>query len=607
MAHLRKAVEIKTMKLFALKRSMRLFSTMRANPGDYMPAGRGKFFQSPFQLFNPYNSDFLLKAYLRRFMPQDILNTVTEDLERFGDRIVDEIDDIGRQCELNPPKLRTYSAWGDREDALITCQQWKCMHDISAEEGLVSIAYDNEAYREFARLFSCAKLFLFAPSSGLYSCPLAMTDGAAKLISMLPEVTAELRETKEHILSRDPEHFWTSGQWMTERGGGSDVAGGTDTYAVKQKDGGYRLYGYKWFSSAIDADVTFTLAREVSEEGDVTLGTNGLSLFFLRVRDSDGHLNGIEIHKLKDKLGTRQLPTAELLLCGSRALRVSDPGRGVASISPMLTVTRIHNAISAVGVMRRILQLSTDYCTRRSVFGDLLSSHPLHLQTLARMEVEARGCQLFVLETCRLLGLVDCGKATEEEALLLRLLTPLLKLYTGKQVVPFVSEGLESFGGQGYIEETGLPVMLRDAQVLPIWEGTTNVLSLDVLRSIQKSQNQSLEVLLGEIGNRLDTVKMPELESSVSITKKKLETFTNSSSAILSIGIEGIQMAARDFSLSLAHLYVSMLLLEHASSAVATVTDATAAKRWCSRPLPLITSDDYTTNVSKEDKDLLNL
>ena len=598
---------LQTVKRVVLQDFRRFSSSTKVKVDDFMPSGRGKFFQAPFQLTNPYRSDVLLKAYLQRTMPSGILSTVTSDLERFGDRIVDEVDHLGRQCELNPPKLRTYDAWGVREDELITCHEWKRMHDISAEEGFVSLAYDREAYGEFARLYSCAKLMLYSPSSGLYSCPLAMTDGAASLIESLPFKSLKLLEAQEHILSRNPKEFWTSGQWMTERGGGSDVATGTDTYAVRQEDDCYKLYGYKWFSSATDADVTFALAREVSEEGEVTLGTKGLSLFFVKVKGADGRLNNIEIHKLKDKLGTRQLPTAELLLSGTRALRVSPPGRGVAGISPMLTITRIHNAISTMGAMRRIVQLSTDYCTKRSVFGNLLSQYPLHLQTLARLEVEVRGCQLFLFETCRILGLVDCGKATEEESLLLRILTPLLKLYTGKQVVPFVSEGLESFGGQGYIEETGLPTLLRDAQVLPIWEGTTNVLSLDVLRSIQKSQNQSLYVLLQEIHRRLDPVRLPKLESSTLALKKKMSTLVETSTAILADGFDGMQMAARDFSLSLAHLYIGMLMLEHASSAVGTSADVTAAQRWCSRPLPLLSPDTYTTGVCNVDKNLLGL
>ena len=216
-------------------------------------------------------------------------------------------------------------------------------------------------------------------------------------------------------------------------------------------------------------------------------GTRGLSLFYLETKDEQGWYNNLEIQCLKNKLGTRQLPTAELLLDGTKARLVGEDGRGVAGIATMLTMTRIHNAIAAISGMRRVLQLSRDYSTKRFAFGKYIADHPLHMQTLARMEVETRGCTLLTLEVCRLLGLEECGMATSAEKHLLRILTPIVKLYTAKQVVATASEGLESFGGQGYIEDTGLPGILRDSQVLPIWEGTTNILSLDVLRALQKT------------------------------------------------------------------------------------------------------------------------
>ena len=581
-----------------------LSSSHKAHSSSFQSARRGEFFQEPFQLTNPFQNDTLLRAYLTRTFPSEIHGPITADLQKFGDRIVAEIDCLGRECELNPPKLKTYNAWGRRIDELITCQAWRTMHDVSAEEGLVSLAYDRDKFGEFARLYSCAKLFLFSASSGLYSCPLAMTDGAAKLIETVPSASEELLSAQGHLLSRSPSAFWTSGQWMTERGGGSDVARGTDTVAVKE-EAIHRLFGYKWFTSAIDADVTFTLAREVSESGEVTPGTQGLSLFFIKVRNDDGTLNNIEVHKLKDKLGTRQVPTAELLLTGTAAQLVGERGRGVAGISPMLTITRLHNSISAVGVMRRILQLSKDYSTKRKVFGKPLRDHPLHTQTLSRLEVESRGCLLLLLETARLLGRIECGQASEEENHLLRILTPLLKLYTGKQAVPFVSEALESFGGQGYIEETGLPGMLRDAQVLPIWEGTTNVLSLDVLRSMQKSQNVSVEVFFADIQRRLEQIKTAELQDAIQNTLQKQKELQATSSTLVAGGAEQMILAARDFSLSLARLYAGMLLVEQASSSAGSRADIVAAERWSHQPLPLLHPQAYSSSASSEDLDLL--
>ncbi|CAG2256071.1 Acyl-CoA dehydrogenase family member 11 [Mytilus edulis] len=212
-----------------------------------------------------------------------------------------------------------------------------------------------------------------------------------------------------------------------------EVSSGTETVAVEQDDGSYRLHGYKWFSSATDSDMAFTLARVVDKQNNVIEGTKGLSLFYLETKKNDGSLNNIQIIKLKDKLGTRQLPTAELLLDGTSAVRISDLGKGVAGISSMLTLTRIHNAVAACSSMRKLLMLSKDYSLKREAFGNRLYNYPLHVQTLARLETEVRAATLFVFQAVLLLSKQESGNATEDELHLLRLLTPLIKLYTGKQ------------------------------------------------------------------------------------------------------------------------------------------------------------------------------
>ncbi|MCB1057771.1 MAG: acyl-CoA dehydrogenase, partial [Acidobacteria bacterium] len=191
-----------------------------------------------------------------------------------------------------------------------------------------------------------------------------------------------------------------------------------------------------------------------------------------------------QIQRLKDKLGTRKLPTAELLLRGVPALPVAGLEHGVRAIAPMLNVTRTWNAVSAVSLMRRGLALAGDYAARRHAFGARLAEKPLHRDTLAGLQAEQEGAFHLTFRVVELLGLEEVGEASEDELALLRLLTPVAKLTTGRQAVTVASEVLEAFGGAGYVEDTGLPVLLRDSQVLPIWEGTTNVLSLDLLRAL---------------------------------------------------------------------------------------------------------------------------
>ncbi|XP_072289323.1 acyl-CoA dehydrogenase family member 11-like [Eucyclogobius newberryi] len=560
---------------------------------DSLPFSKAKigcFFQERPVLKNPFLEDALLTGYLKRFIPHE---AVLSDLCAFGECVANEVDGLGRACEVSPPHLVQYDSWGRRVDLIHTSAAWKRMKDLSAQEGLVSIGYERH-YGEWSRVYQMSKLFLFSPSSGLYTCPLAMTDGAAKVIESLG-VSWPVEEAFKRLTTRNAEYFWTSGQWMTERQGGSDVANGTETVAVPQTDGSFKLYGYKWFTSATDADMTLTLARVQDATGTVIPGSQGLSLFYAGVsRDESGQLKGIEVQRLKDKLGTRQMPTAELLLDGLPAHLISTEGRGVASIANMLTITRIHNSLSAAGAMRRVVQLARDYATRRKAFGKLLKDHPLHVQTLARMEVETRGAFLLVMDACRLLGREETGIATELDTHLLRLLTPVVKLYTGKQAVAVVSEGLESFGGQGYIEDTGLPGLLRDAQVLSIWEGTTNVLSLDVLRCVARSSGMVLRayfshtksLLEGASGVSLLTPAVKETQCALS----KLE-FLVQDAAIKEPSF--LELAARDLAYSLARIYAGALLIDHASWKGASQADVYTALRWCEQDLcPVATNHE---------------
>uniref|UniRef100_A0AAY5EFD3 Acyl-CoA dehydrogenase family, member 11 n=1 Tax=Electrophorus electricus TaxID=8005 RepID=A0AAY5EFD3_ELEEL len=447
-------------------------------------------------------------------------------------------------------------------------------------------------FKEWSRVYQMSKLYLYAPSAGLYTCPLAMTDGAAKVIESLG---MPVKEMFERLTTRDEQRFWTSGQWMTERKGGSDVANGTETVAWRQEDGWYRLRGFKWFTSATDADVTLILARTADNNGNVTPGSVGVSLFCAEVWQSDGNINGVEIQRLKDKLGTRQLPTAELLLDGMQAKLLSEEGRGVASIANMLTLTRIHNTVSAVAAMRRITQLSREYSTKRSVFGMLLKDHSLHVQTLTRLEVETRAAFLLMMEVCRLLGREETGVATERETRLLRLLTPVAKLYTGKQAVAVVSEGLESFGGQGYIEDTGLPAILRDAQVLSIWEGTTNVLSLDVLRSISKSSGLVLEAFFSDVKDRLH-VASPALGPVVSRVGASLSSLAQFIQTAASRPPASLELAARDLAYSLARIYMGSTHAQFLQAVVQEKKSASFKKTmiFMQDNAPLHTSKYYT-------------
>ena len=519
-------------------------------------------FQAPPTLENPYRADQFLRILLAEYLPPDLIDPISKDLKRFGKRITEEIDELGRQAELEQPILVQYSAWGERIDELRTCFAWKQLKRISAEEGLVSLAYER-ANSEYSRIHQAAKLHLFAPSSGLYSCPLAMTDGAAKLIKE-ENVTSLMDTAFKFLTSRSPAQFWTSGQWMTERMGGSDVSGGTETVAVKQTDDSYRLFGQKWFTSAVDSEMAFTLARIQHPDNSKD---EQLSLFYLETRLENGTLNSIQIDKLKNKLGTRQLPTAELTLAGSIAQLIGRPKKGVRQISHMLTVTRLHNSLAATGTMRRIVQLACDYAKKRETFGIPLFKHPLYIRTLAGLEMRTIKATAFVFDVSRLLGLVEGGEMFENNIILLRTLTPLLKMYTAKEAVSVISEGLECFGGQGYIEDTGLPRLLRDAQVLPIWEGTTNIQCLDLIRVHSSTDGQWYTVFTNVIKQRIRKASAAGVELA-SIADKLSSDVTQLEMIMEEVLMDFVlfETASRDISFTLCNIYIASLFLEYASS-----------------------------------------
>ncbi len=540
-----------------------------------------EFFQDPPRLGNQYDDDGLLRAYLRWRLPANMLAEIEPDLRRLGHRAATDILALGESAEASPPRHVPYDAWGRRVDRIETSDAWRELDRISATEGIVATAYERR-HGSHSRIDQFARLYLFAPSSGLYSCPLAMTDGAARFLEVHGDKSVQ--PVLAHLISRDPNEFWTSGQWMTERTGGSDV-GSTSTIAACEEGDTYMLYGSKWFTSATTSQVAMTLARI---EG-APAGSHGLSVFLIQLRDNDGRLRNIQIEGLKDKLGTRALPTAELTLEGTPAQLIGGAGDGVRKIATLFNVTRVYNAVAAVAGMRRAIALASDYARRRHAFGKPLIEHPLHVETLADMQLELRAAFLLSFRVVELLGKEECGDATESEALLLRFLIPVAKLYTAKQAIAVASEALEAFGGAGYLEDTGLPRLLRDAQVLSIWEGTTNILSLDALRAIEKSD--ALAEWTADVRRRLSGVKLAELSSSTERTLSAVQRIEHYAARSNGAGTEFQQAGARGFAFAIARTEAATLLVEHASAQADPVA-VTAAKRWCARELAPLTEAD---------------
>jgi alkylation response protein AidB-like acyl-CoA dehydrogenase len=539
------------------------------------------FLQDSPQLAHPYRSDRGLLALLDRALPADRRGVLDVDLDALGDYALMAWQRAG-QTTRGKPVLTQWGAWGARIDRIELTTAWR-------EGPLITTAHNvlasGHADSEHGRLEEFSRVYLYHLASEFYTCPLAMTDGATTALKAAGN-QALLERALPHFLSRDPATLWLSGQWMTETTGGSDVSH-AETRARQDADGQWRLYGRKWFSSAVVGEAALALARP---DGAAD-GNEALALFYVETMDGAQRKPQLSIDRLKDKLGTQELPTAEIHLDGLPAWPVGELAHGVRLVTPMLNVTRTWNAVCAVASTARAIALADDYARRRLAFGRPLIEQPLHARTLADMHAEHAGAFALAFAVAHLLGRVEHGAGAAHEAALLRLLTPLAKLWTGKVAVRICSEALECFGGAGYIEDTGLPQLLRDAQVYPIWEGTTNVLALDSLRALSAG---GLEALRTASTAWLDGNGDPHAANAIAQTLDVASRWLDRHAAARDM----LEAGARGLALTLARCAAAALLARQAtwSSRHGDPRPAAALQRFVAHGLDrLVTPDAANT------------
>lgn len=383
----------------------------------------------------------------------------------------------------------------------------------------MALAYEDEGY--LGRLHQFLKYHVWTGSCAITTCPGAMSDGAARLLSRHMRargVQGEvLSSAYDRLVSRDPAVCWTSGQWMTERAGGSDVRG-TETVATFLGEGSvgdgaddcgnplgpWRIDGFKWFSSATDSAMTVLLART----------EKGISAFFAPMRrknkeTGEVEFNGVQIQRLKPKLGTKPVPTAELVLNGMRGWLLGKEGEGTKEIATILNITRVHTAVSSLGMWGRGLAISRAFARVRKVEGRLLMDNETHLKTLTQNHVNYAGHMHLGFFAVGLLGIAEEPESFERAVpkakksslvsdvaqanALLRLLTPVAKAQCSKQGIYGLQECMESLGGVGYLEdeqECNIARLYRDNTVNSIWEGTTDVMASDVVRVMKGREGE---------------------------------------------------------------------------------------------------------------------
>lgn len=417
-------------------------------------------------------------------------------LERMGDVIANEGAKWSHDADHYGPRLVTHDRAGNRIDEIEYHPSYRKLQELGYGGGLVAATYDPKLKDERGdapKSLTFGLGYLFGQSEAGMFCPVTMTDGAAHLIDQYG--TKELKERFiPRLASMDLSQVFTGAMFLTEKEAGSDV-GNVKTIAKGGKNvpgEEVTLWGDKWFCSNVDADVIMILARP---EG-AGPGTRGLGLYVLP-RTIDGKRNGYRIDRIKDKLGERSFPTGEVTLEGAKAYLLGGPGEGFHQMTEMLNLSRLYNAVASVGVMRRAVIEAIDWAEGRVAFKKNVINHPLMAEQLMDMVCEQRLALNWTFNAIGLMDKTETNRASEEDKRTLRMLTPLLKYWLGKRAFETVSEGVEALGGNGYIEDWPLARVLRDAQVLSIWEGTSNILVLDAFRAIRKEAGH--EMLLGEI------------------------------------------------------------------------------------------------------------
>ena len=467
---------------------------------------------------NYWEADPALRAAVRRALPDDDWPDSEPRLADFGRAVAQSVAPNSDTVDRHPPELHTYDAHGAVANEIEYHPAQTENERLVVDHGVVADSFTAPEGREAPLPFThhLGMLALLTYADVGLTCPVAMTSGVALVLDTFDD--GSLAEFRERLVARDPDDWLQGAMFMTEEQGGSDV-GANETTAVQDAEGNWRLTGEKWFCSNIDAGAPLVLARRP----DAPEGTEGLSLFLLPQRESDPD-DGVYYRRLKDKLGTKSVPTGELELDGALAHPVGDLDAGFAQMTRMVNLERLANAAAAVGLMGRCLLEARTHAADREAFGRTLDDQPLMARDLVELTVDHEAAAAVTFEASRQFDAFERGVAGEgpesspatdadRARRLVRLLVPVVKNRTGRLAVDHASYAMEILGGNGYVDEFVTHRLLRDAQVLPIWEGATNVLALETLRVL--AREGAHDPLLDDVSARCDAADDPLLADTV--------------------------------------------------------------------------------------------
>jgi putative acyl-CoA dehydrogenase len=446
----------------------------------------------PLVTYDVYACDPALTEGVARHAAPERLEEITAELSELGRAAGSaQAQRWGEDANTNPPVLRTHDRYGNRVDEVEFHPSWHRLLGHAVSAGL------TDAWsRPDGHLRRAAGFITWTQVEAGHGCPLSMTHAAVPTLRHEPSLAAEWeprlasRVYEPELLPPDEKAGALCGMGMTEKQGGSDVRANTTRAEPLAEEGTYLLTGHKWFCSAPMSDAFLVLAQATPSKG----GQGGLTCFLLPRVLPDGTRNTFAIQRLKDKLGNRSNASSEVEFSGTWARRVGEEGRGVATIIEMVAATRLDCVSGSAAIMRQAVAQAVHHTAYREAFGGPLIDKPLMRNVLADLALESEAATTTAL---RLAASYDSD--SEHERNLRRLAVPVAKYWVTKRCPAVAGEALECLGGNGYVEESGMPRLFRESPLNSIWEGSGNVQALDVLRALQREPD-ALGAFLGELG-----------------------------------------------------------------------------------------------------------
>lgn len=458
---------------------------------------------------NFFRADPDLAPLIHHYLPADVAETVLPHLDRLGALVGTSLDALAATADVNPPVLHTRTRRGEDRDRIEKHPAYREMERLAfGEFGLAAMSHRAGVFGWTAPLPPVVKYlvtYLFAQGEFGLLCPVSMTDSLTRTLRRFGD-PGLVERYFDALTSQDMDALMQGAMFMTEQGAGSDV-GATAVSAAPGPGGTWRLTGDKWFCSNADADLAMVLARP---EGGPA-GLKGVSLFLLPRVLPDGRRNAYRIVRLKDKLGTRSMASGEIVLGGATAWMIGAPGDGFRQMADMINNSRLSNGVRSAGMMRRAATEALFIAHRRRAFRQRLVDMPLMRRQLAKIVLPAEQARTAMFLTAEALRRADAGE--DGAYALLRILTPLIKFRACRDARRVTGDAMEVRGGCGYIEEFPDPRLVRDSHLGSIWEGTSNIVALDVMRAgVREGSFEALEDhLRGLIGNGAELEALPGL------------------------------------------------------------------------------------------------